>query len=393
MPYRNTDTDKDKWPWIAQVRVTVKSGRQIKRKRRFKDKKQAQRWELEERERILEEAERESSTTHIPSLLDWANKYLATCETQSRATFEAKRLSFRLFFQSVNPEMPTVNLTRLQVLEHLQALASTKTGSVANRNRKNLCAAWNWGIEYMALPESNPFSRLKRFAEVHRPRKVPSYEDFLRVLGQAETQQDSVMLQTYFQTGARRDELFRLRWEDVDLEAHRIRLRWRKNQLGEWREAWLPIQPELSELLGAQKANSDGEYVFINQRHIEQTRYIKRNHWLERLCKKAGVKPFGLHGIRHLFASILASNPNVPLVEIQRMLRHTSLNTTQRYVHSLQEENRAVLSALPSVVSSNVESSLYGAVRRSEKGLKDAVSGPKAPGEAPTLPKGQNRSS
>ena len=35
---------------------------------------------------------------------------------------------------------------------------------------------------------------------------------------------------------------------------------------------------------------------------------------------KAGEKQFGLHGIRHLFASLLAAN-NRPLVEIQQMLR------------------------------------------------------------------------
>lgn len=57
--------------------------------------------------------------------------------------------------------------------------------------------------------------------------------------------------------------------------------------------------------------------------------YLYRQHWLKRLCAKAGVKQFGFHGIRHLFASILASK-NVPLVEIQKMLRHGSIQTTAR---------------------------------------------------------------
>ena len=74
--------------------------------------------------------------------------------------------------------------------------------------------------------------------------------------------------------------------------------------------------------------------------------YEKRQHWLKRLCAKAGVKQFGFHGIRHLFASILASK-NVPLVEIQKMLRHGSIQTTARYIHSLQEGSREALAALP----------------------------------------------
>ncbi|MGE4402865.1 MAG: tyrosine-type recombinase/integrase [Desulfobulbus sp.] len=62
--------------------------------------------------------------------------------------------------------------------------------------------------------------------------------------------------------------------------------------------------------------------------------------------KRAATKQFGFHGIRHLFASILASQ-NVPLVEIQKMLRHGSITTTARYIHSLGSGNREVVEVLP----------------------------------------------
>ena len=83
--------------------------------------------------------------------------------------------------------------------------------------------------------------------------------------------------------------------------------------------------------------------------------YQYRQHWLKKVCNEAGVKPFGFHGIRHLFASILAAQ-NVPLVEIQYMLRHTSLATTQRYIHRLKKENREVLAALPGLTASETKS-------------------------------------
>ena len=77
--------------------------------------------------------------------------------------------------------------------------------------------------------------------------------------------------------------------------------------------------------------------------------YQYRNAFMRQLCEAAGVKRFGFHGIRHLFASILASR-NVPLVEIQKMLRHSSINTTARYIHSLQQDGcREAVEALPSV--------------------------------------------
>jgi len=70
-----------------------------------------------------------------------------------------------------------------------------------------------------------------------------------------------------------------------------------------------------------------------------------RNKWLSDLCEKAGVKPFAIHGIRHLFASILAHD-NRPLPEIQAMLRHKNLTTTQRYIKQLKKKSREVLEAL-----------------------------------------------
>ena len=74
--------------------------------------------------------------------------------------------------------------------------------------------------------------------------------------------------------------------------------------------------------------------------------YQYRNKWLPDLCEKANVRRFGVHGIRHLFASILA-DANRPLPEIQHMLRHKNLTTTQRYIRRLKKENREVLEALP----------------------------------------------
>ncbi len=50
----------------------------------------------------------------------------------------------------------------------------------------------------------------------------------------------------------------------------------------------------------------------------------------------AGVKPFGLHSIRHLTASILA-NAGEPLIRIQAILRHKKLATTERYLHRLTD--------------------------------------------------------
>ncbi|CAK8714702.1 hypothetical protein KKHLCK_03760 [Candidatus Electrothrix laxa] len=82
-----------------------------------------------------------------------------------------------------------------------------------------------------------------------------------------------------------------------------------------------------------------GEWAFLNP--VTELPYASRQRWVPRLCKKAGVKEFGLHGIRHLSASILISN-KVSLLDVQTILRHKNLTTTQGYIHRLEDVRSAV---------------------------------------------------
>lgn len=59
-----------------------------------------------------------------------------------------------------------------------------------------------------------------------------------------------------------------------------------------------------------------------------------RQHFMTKLCDKAGVRPFGFHAIRHLTATTLYQ-AGQPVAVIQAVLRHESAQTTTRYLGSL----------------------------------------------------------
>jgi len=67
-----------------------------------------------------------------------------------------------------------------------------------------------------------------------------------------------------------------------------------------------------------------------------------RQHFMEKLCKRSGVKPFGFHGIRHLTASILYYK-GYDVSVIQSILRHKSPTTINRYLRKLGLEEASVL--------------------------------------------------
>ena len=299
------------------------------------------------------------------SLLDWANKYLNFSESKfDRKTFIGKRKAFRELFATkrgtgkkavpvVRPEDPVDSLTPGKVLAILQAQYSRRSGNATNKDRKNLVAAWNWGMKYLGMSGPNP-CRVETFPEERSPRYVPPMEDFFKVLAVAD-EQDKVMLLTFLHTGARRSEVFRLLWKDVDFDNNRVRLYTRKRRDGTLEYDWLPMCGELRASLLWWQANRtfrEHENVFACECDSgfcdEQygKPFKERMHFMRSLCAKAGVKPFGYHAIRHLTASTLY-RMGQPISVIQAVLRHKSPNTTVNYLKSLGlEETRNALEDL-----------------------------------------------
>jgi len=67
------------------------------------------------------------------------------------------------------------------VLDHIQLQDEERTGNAAHKDRKNLIAAWNWGMKYFSpkLPPPNPCV-VETMSEIRKPRYVPPEEDYIK---------------------------------------------------------------------------------------------------------------------------------------------------------------------------------------------------------------------
>jgi integrase len=307
--------------WLASV---MRDGQ--RRQKLFDTKAEALEWEVEQRKKLG------NSTTHMDSLtlLDWGNQYLDFSQRFCSRTMWEKQAAFKALFRAVNPADEPATLKAGKVLKAVQPVAAKQSGHAANKIRKNLVAAWNWGIKYLGLPKDNP-CLIDRFPEKRSPRYVPSEVDFWKAYDAA-NQYDQRMLLAYLNTAARKRELFDLSWNDVDFANQRVRLWTAKREGGVKEFDWIPMTDDLFQALMEQRQHAKGNLVFPDPETGEA--FTSRQHYLKRLCKRAGVMPFCWHAIRHLSASILIQN-GVPLPTIQRILRHKNLTTTQRYVHEL----------------------------------------------------------
>jgi integrase len=192
--------------------------------------------------------------------------------------------------------------------------------------------------------------------EIRHPRYVPPEEDFWKIYAVAEGQ-DKVMLLAFLHLAARRSEIFRLIWQDIDFINDRIRLGTRKRQDGTFEYDWLPMTKELHKSLRWWWENrpiKNEPHVFLC---LDDTAFTKeyygkpfavRRHFMSRLCEKGEVTPFGFHAVRHLSASILF-NDGHDLGVIQAILRHQKPSTTEKYLKSIGVERvRSALESLPS---------------------------------------------
>lgn len=307
--------------WLASV---MREGN--RRQKVFDTRAEALEWEVEQRKTP------QSFTTPTASLtmLDLGTEYLDYSQKFAARTLWEKKAAFKALFKAVNPETDPIKVTPGQALKALQAVAKNQSGHAANKMRKNLVAAWNWGTKYMGLPKVNPFL-IDKFPENRCPRYVPSESDFWKAFDAANPY-DQRMLLAYLNTAARKRELFDLTWSDVDFANRRVRLWTAKREGGAKEFDWIPMTDDLIQALTEQREAVRGNLVFPDPDTGEA--FTSRQHYLQRLCKRAGVERFCWHSIRHLSASILIQN-GVPLPTIQRILRHKNLTTTQRYVHEL----------------------------------------------------------
>jgi integrase len=155
--------------------------------------------------------------------------------------------------------------------------------------------------------------------------------DQLTALLEAIEQDQNIMAANFMKmalyTGMRRGELFRLQWQDLDFDKGFIYLRTPKSGQNEK----IPLNQAARDLLESHP-RTGSPYVFPG-RHGGQR--VDINKQVGRIKTAAGLpKDFrALHGLRHVYASMIASSGQVDLYTLQKLLTHKSAAMTQRYAH------------------------------------------------------------
>ena len=155
-------------------------------------------------------------------------------------------------------------------------------------------------------------------------------------------------------------EINRLTWQDVDFGNRQVVLYTRKKRGGHLTPRMVPMPEKLYRLLLNRYKRRDPSKAWVFWHRYWDA---KKECWVEgpfkdrkrimtTLCKKAGVRYFRFHALRHLGASMLERG-RAPIGDIQRILGHENRSTTEIYLHSIGESEREAMRVFDREIDEN----------------------------------------
>lgn len=206
----------------------------------------------------------------------------------------------------------------------------------ANRLLAVIASMYTFGDKHGLTPEDfNPARKIERFPESRRERFLTTEE--LKKLGQAFRELDEggrfgtaiQALMFLLLTGARLNEILKLKWSYVDLERGLLLLPDSKTG-----KKAITLNSASALILEEMKARADkeenGEYVFYGADPAIPRSDLKKP-WMA-VTATAGLGGLRIHDLRHSFASI-GAGAGLGLPIVGKLLGHTQAATTQRYAH------------------------------------------------------------
>jgi integrase len=189
--------------------------------------------------------------------------------------------------------------------------------------------AKKWGIEGA---EKNPAVGVKLLEENNKRERYLNAEEVQRLndaIQKSENSQLKYIIALLLLTGCRKRELLDAQWEHFDLD----RCTWRIPISKSGKARHVPLSNDVLLLLGKLPRFENCPYIVPNPKTLLPFNNIFCAWNTAR--KQADLGDLRLHDLRHSFASFLV-NAGRSLYEVQNILGHSQLITTQRYAHLSQ---------------------------------------------------------
>lgn len=281
-------------------------------------------------------------------------QYLEFCKYRkelNRNTLKAYRIDLEQYLSFIKKDY----LLKARIEEYITELHKKYKQKTVKRKTASIKAFYRYLEEEERLEGSNPFTKIRvKFKEIESlPRIIPRNDierllnymyDVMKQSGQEATiYRDLSVIEMFFATGARVYEISNLKIQDIDLDNGIIKLFGKGSK-----ERYVQIgSPEVLELVK--------EYYRLNQQEIDKSGFLFVNRQgkrfseqsIRRMIRKYSCQAgISIHITPHMFRHSVATyllEEGVDIMYIQKILGHSSIKTTQIYLHIASKKQMEIL--------------------------------------------------
>ncbi len=281
-------------------------------------------------------------------------QYLEFCKYRkelNRNTLKAYRIDLEQYLSFVKKDM----LLKAKIEEYITELHKKYKQKTVKRKIASIKAFYRYLEEEERLEGSNPFTKIRvKFKETESLPRIISRNDIERLLNYMYTvmnqsgqksaiYRDLSVIEMFFATGARVYEISNLKIQNMDLDNGIIKLFGKGSK-----ERYVQIgSQEILELVK--------EYYRLNQQDIDKSGFFFVNRQgkrfseqsIRRMIRKYSCQAgISIHITPHMFRHSVATyllEEGVDIMYIQKILGHSSIKTTQIYLHIASKKQMEIL--------------------------------------------------
>ena len=287
--------------------------------------------------------EKKREARSVPTFADFIEQqYLPYVKSYKRSwATDVSLLKNHLLPRFGRRYMDEITRQDIQKMHHDRRASGALPGS-ANRLLIMMRFIFNLALKWeVSGIKANPCKGVPLMEENNKKERYLSNEEARR-LYQAVCASPNPMLKyivpMLILSGARKREVLDARWEDFDF-TRRI---WRIPMTKTGKARHVPLSDGALTILSTMPRDMNCPWVFANPDTGKP--YVSIFCAWDTARKHAGLSDVRIHDLRHSFASLLI-NSGRTLYEVQHLLGHSQVKTTQRYAHLSQDTLLAAANA------------------------------------------------
>lgn len=242
--------------------------------------------------------------------------------------FYACRL--RLFFEHVRKDTIDVQANDIRLFLVAYQAQTKISDRTLEKFRQILNGFFKWCLneEYIT---KNPCNNIKEIKYEVVPRRALTRFQLERLRRACKSKRDLAIIDVLYSTGCRVRELVNMSFDDYDGETIKIVGKGKKHNI-----VYLNTNAQISLREYLATRTDSNPYLFVSDRKPHDqlsVRGVQRR--VEILGESINIK-LSPHILRHTSATLALQN-GMPITQVQKMLGHSSVNTTQIYAETSQE--------------------------------------------------------